>query len=127
MFIKLWYDWKSDNLFLYSNQCVLFQGLHTYMSSCYASFSAVQCPKSISNGQLSDSCSLDFGAACTSANCSYGYESSTPFSISCTGARTWDADTTILCSGLYMKPFLNSYSNIDKTNAIKSCGTLVQV
>ena len=72
------------------------------MIVCNVFFSAVQCPKSISNGQLSDSCSLDFGSTCTSANCSYGYESSTPFSVSCTGARTWDADTTALCTGLYI-------------------------
>ena len=69
----------------------------------YVFFSAVQCPKSISNGQLSDSCSLDFGATCTSANCSYGYESSASFSITCTGASTWDDDTTVLCTGLYIE------------------------
>ena len=75
---------------------------------CYVFFSAVQCPKTIANGQLSDSCSLDFGETCTSANCSYGYESSASFSITCTAAGTWDDDTTVLCTGLYIHVYINN-------------------
>ena len=67
----------------------------------YIFFSAVQCPRTIVNGQLSDSCSLGIGSVCTNANCSYGYENSLAFSISCSGDGTWDADTTALCTGLY--------------------------
>ena len=81
---------------IYSHWCVI------YMVLLYF-FSAIQCPRTIVNGQLSDSCSLGIGSVCTSANCSYGYENSLAFSISCSDAGTWDADTTALCTGLYIE------------------------
>ena len=68
-------------------------------SLCYI---AVQCPRDILNGQLSDSCSLDVGEVCTSFNCNYGYETIGSISINCTAAGTWNADTSILCTGLYI-------------------------
>ena len=54
------------------------------------------------NCQLSDSCSLDVGKVCASFNCNYGYEDIGSISINCTAAGAWDADISIICTGLYI-------------------------
>ena len=71
----------------------------------------IQCPMTISNGQLSGTCANNVGASCDQFSCNQGYEKNEAVaSLICSQSGTWSYNISVSCAGVTKGKLMLTFS-----------------